>query len=245
MKTIMECEFGSRAYGLANSGSDSDLMAVAIEPPEYVTGLLEAKSKQANTAEEGEKSGADDTDKIIHPLRKFAGLAAKGNPTVLTAFFVPHYTVMTDHFANLILHREAFVSKRAGSAHVGYMESQLRALKGLRHKKVKRPELEEEFGYDTKFAYHAVRLGLQGIELMKHGKYTLPFEGEEREMLLSIRNGEKDKGEAIELIEKYSRVLKDTMSETDQPKDPDLQRINGLLHKAYTTEWTRVEYASQ
>jgi hypothetical protein len=37
-----------------------------------------------------------------------------------------------------------------------------------------RPELVAVHGYDTKYAMHALRLGLQGIELLSTGRITLP-----------------------------------------------------------------------
>ena len=37
-----------------------------------------------------------------------------------------------------------------------------------------RPELVAVHGYDTKYAMHALRLGLQGIELLTTGRITLP-----------------------------------------------------------------------
>lgn len=52
---------------------------------------------------------------------------------------------------------------------------------------VQRPELVERFGYDTKFAMHAVRLGLQGVEYVETGKITLP--SPDAQLLQAIRSG--------------------------------------------------------
>ena len=245
MNIILECEYGSQAYGLATKDSDSDLLAVNVESPKYVTGLQESKTKRGTTAGDGNRSQAGDTDRTIHPLRKWASLCAGGNPTILTTLFVPHYTVATDHSLNFILHRDAFISKKAGYAHLGYMNSQLKALQGERHKNVARPELEEKYGYDTKFAYNAVRLGVQGIQLMEHGMYTLPFEGEDRKLFMDIRNGELGKQEVVYLIEDYAKQLKKSIDNTKLPDNADYERINTLLHKVYQTEWDRYDYRNQ
>lgn len=234
MNIILECEYGSQAYGLATKDSDSDLLAVNVESPKYVTGLQESKTKRETTAGDGNRSQAGDTDRTIHPLRKWASLCAGGNPTILTTLFVPHYTVSTDHSLNFILHRDAFISKKAGYAHLGYMNSQLKALQG-----------KVAMIGNTKFAYHAVRLGVQGIQLMEHGMYTLPFEGEDRKLFMDIRNGELGKQEVVYLIEDYAKQLKKSIDNTKLPDNADYERINTLLHKVYQTEWDRYDYRNQ
>lgn len=70
MNIILECEYGSQAYGLATKDSDSDLLAVNVESPKYVTGLQESKTKRETTAGDGNRSQAGDTDRTIHPLHK-------------------------------------------------------------------------------------------------------------------------------------------------------------------------------
>jgi hypothetical protein len=45
-----------------------------------------------------------------------------------------------------------------------------------------RPELVAVHGYDTKYAMHALRLGLQGVELLSSGKITFPVPEPDREL---------------------------------------------------------------
>src|SRR5688572_31106775 len=42
-----------------------------------------------------------------------------------------------------------------------------------------RPELEEMYGFDTKYAMHMLRLGFQGVELLTTGRLNLPMRSEE------------------------------------------------------------------
>ena len=52
-------------------------------------------------------------------------------------------------------------STRAAERFLGYMTSQRRAMTGESGAHTNRPELVAEFGYDCKFAMHALRLGVQ------------------------------------------------------------------------------------
>ena len=54
-----------------------------------------------------------------------------------------------------------------------------------------RPELVAVHGYDPKDAMHALRLGLQGIELLTTGRITLPVPEPGGGYLRSIRRGER------------------------------------------------------
>jgi hypothetical protein len=82
------------------------------------------------------------------------------------------------------------VSKEAGTRFLGYMNGQRARLAGERGQKgINRPELVEKYGYDTKYAYHLIRLGLQGLEFLKHGKIQVPIAEPLRDLLLAVRNG--------------------------------------------------------
>jgi hypothetical protein len=60
-----------------------------------------------------------------------------------------------------------------------------------------RPELVAVHGYDTKYA---LRLGLQGVELLSTGRITLPVPEPDRAYLRSIRRGERPLDEVRALL---------------------------------------------
>jgi hypothetical protein len=74
-------------------------------------------------------------------------------------------------------------------------------LKGEKSHTVNRPELIERYGYDTKFAMHALRLGLQGIEMMQTRNLVLPIPEPDRSTLMAIRTGKLNYNEALALID--------------------------------------------
>lgn len=182
--TILRVQVGSGVHGTAISGQDDrDEMGVCLEPARYVTGIAKPFDQyEYHTAWERpggirERSGAGDLDVVIYGARKWARLAASGNPTVLLPLFVPASEVVSIAPAGEELRAEAgrFVSRVAAGRFLGYLRAQRRAMTGESGAHTNRPELVEVYGYDVKFAMHALRLGVQGVELLTTGRITLPI----------------------------------------------------------------------
>jgi predicted nucleotidyltransferase len=240
-RVIVEAEYGSRAIGTATEDSDHDIMGVFIEPREYVTGIESTETDIENTAPEGQRSGRDDTDVTLYPLRKWASLAARGNPTVLSILFSPrhlHHRI-TGEWVLILRHRDAFISQEAGWRFLGYAQGQRQALTGQRNKRTNRPELIHRHGYDTKFAYHMLRTAMQGIELMDTGRMTLPMTGEHLAVLRDVRAGFLDKDAALGIADRLEADLRTAIAGSHLDEHADRSRINQLLHDIYEQDWNR------
>lgn len=236
-KTILSLEYGSRAHGTNTVDSDSDIMSIFVEDPGFVTGIDTIDTQASSTAGVSNRSGVGDTDETAYPLRKFAALAAHGNPTVLTAFFVPAYIHSEWAGQILVANRKLFLSKQAGARFLGYMRGQRDAMTGMRNKRTNRPELVHKFGYDTKFAYHMIRLGMQGIELMNNSKIQLPMKKDSVKALMSIRSGELTREEVLDWSWALDELLKISIEKSDLQDAPDRAKINELLHEIYMEVW--------
>lgn len=236
---ILLTEYGSRAHGTHTEDSDHDLMGIYVEPMSAVLGLYHKDTIQKSTAVDGGRSMRGDTDTTLYPLRKWASLAAQGNPTVLTTLFTDGDSVQDVTMTGDWLRQDAdaFISKEAGKRFLGYAKSQRDALTGMRNKRTNRPELVHKYGYDTKFAYHMVRLQLLGIELMQTGRMTLPMSPSDIAVLMAIRNGGWDKEELLAYSDMLDDWLKTEISASGLPDRPDYDRINGLLGCIYLEEW--------
>jgi hypothetical protein len=70
--------------------------------------------------------------------------------------------------------RPQIVSKLAAERFLGYLNAQNAAMTGEAGAHTNRLELVAVHGYDTKYAMHALRPGLQGVELLTTGRITLP-----------------------------------------------------------------------
>ncbi len=90
-------------------------------------------------------------------------------------FFPDAEVVFRDEAAaELTDNAHRFVSRQAAARFLGYRHAQRAAMTGARGAHTSRPELVAVHGYHTKYAMHALRLGLQGIELLTTGRMTLP-----------------------------------------------------------------------
>jgi RNA repair pathway DNA polymerase beta family protein len=151
---VLRVLVGSDVHGTAIGGQgDRDEMGVCVEPPATVAGLSRFEHYQFRTQPEGACSGPGDLDLIVYSLRKFARLAARGNPTVLLPLFVAdeHVCYANELGQELRAHRHRFLSRQAGARFRGYLESQRRGLMGLRSGGTRnqgRADLRERYGFD-------------------------------------------------------------------------------------------------
>jgi predicted nucleotidyltransferase len=233
---ILRGVVGSTTHGTAIEGQDDrDEMGVFVEPPEYVCGLEPCDHYIYRDQPEGVRSQPGDLDLTMYSLRKFCRLAAQGNPSVIMLLWLPVYISTTPVGAGLIAVREAFVSKESGKRYLGYLAAQKAKLKGERSPKVSRPELVEKYGYDTKFAMHALRLGLQGIEVMTHRRLTLPVAEPDLTTLRAVRSGKTSFTDALQLIEDTEKRLGELVEGCTW--EADFDAINRFMVKAHLDYW--------
>ena len=91
----------------------------------------------------------------------------------------------------------------------------------------KRSALEERHGYDTKHAYHLVRLIRMCREVLTTGKVIV--KRPDREELLSIRNGAWSYEQLIEFAEREDKELNALYNSTNiLPKTPDKDMLDKL-----------------
>jgi hypothetical protein len=238
--TVLRTQVGSGLHGVTVEGTDDrDEMGVCVEPPDSVIGLARFEQYQYRTQPEGARSGAGDLDLTIYSLRKWARLAAAGNPTVLLLLFVPPEEIVEIDWPGRELQDNAqlFLSRDAGLRFIGYLDAQRDRMLGLRSQHTNRPELVDVYGFDTKFAYHAVRLGLQGVELLTTGRITLPMPEPSRTWLRDLRVGKVDKTTVIDTITDLRSQLVTLSEAADLPERPDYSRLNDWLVSVYTRWW--------
>ena len=256
--TILRAQVGSGVHGTSISGQDDrDEMGICLEPAEHITGIarvpagldaetttVEFEQYQRHTVWDqpgglANRSGAGDLDVVIYSARKWARLALAGNPTVLLLLFVPDAEVVyrNESGAELVSNAHRFVSRHAADRFLGYLEAQRGAMTGRSGKHTNRPELVAEHGYDTKFAMHALRLGVQGIELLTSGRITLPVPEPDRAYLRSVRRGEVPLTEVIHAIDEAESRLRALRETSAVPAEPDRAWVDGWLHRSYLDFW--------
>ena len=89
-----------------------------------------------------------------------------------------------------------------------------------------RAELEKKFGYDTKHAYHLVRLMRMAKEVLS-GQPLMVFRPDFEE-LIHIRNGGWSYDELMEWFEKEDSALELICEKSKLPDEPDFEKLNKL-----------------
>jgi hypothetical protein len=229
---ILRVVTGSHAYGLNVPTSDRDEKAVVIEPICEVAGLAEPWGGKVYS-----QAGTEDFE--VYGLRKYLRLALKGNPTVTEMLFIQD-GIRDGRGRQMQELYPLIVSKQAGAAYLGYMNQQRKHMVGERgnggHGKA-RPDLVEKFGYDTKFAMHMLRLGLQGIELLSHGRLTLPLTGQDRNYLLGVRGGAESKDRCLAHAEELEQRLKELIKTSSVRESPDREAMEQWMLDVYSASW--------
>ena len=236
--TLRIVEVGSTAHGISTpeTGDDYDYTVVRMEDfNELIVGDLKRQSMMIRTQPEGERSREGDIDLQVYTLRKFASLAAKGNPSILTAIFSPavrHQQSWMDFpFAEL---GPIVASKVAANAFLGYMQQQMERWLGVRgQKNVNRPELVEAYGFDTKYAAHVIRLGHQGIEYMEKGYFTLPLDEDLADAIVGLRTGGMEEYDAMTWAKDTEERLKVAIWESWLPDKPALGEVKNWIVTQY------------
>src|SRR5437660_3615186 len=124
---------GSELHGAKVKDTDDlDIYGVYLEPPELVLGLEKQEFYVWSTAGDERRNGPDDIDVCLYSLRKWAGLAAKGNPTALHFLFSQNYAPQPEPWEEILKHRNVFLSRQASTQFGGFAEAQLRRLQGNR-----------------------------------------------------------------------------------------------------------------
>ena len=183
-----------------------------------------------------------DVDLVVYGMRKFLRLALSGNPTVLNLFFVPaeHLMICTSEGRELQSMAPGIVSAEAGTRYLGYALQQRERMLGIRGQKRSgkiRQELIDAHGFDTKYAMHMVRLGLQGIELLSTGRITFPMSEPERSTVYAIRNGNVSQDDALRLAQENEARLQALIDTPRIPVQPDRAAVQTWLFDTYRKHW--------
>jgi predicted nucleotidyltransferase len=242
---ILRTVVGSGVHGIAIAGTDDhDEMGVYIEPPGNVVGTDgPAQHYIFRTQPEGARSGPGDTDLVSYSLHKYLRLATKGNPTALLPLYAPDDAVITitPLGAELRALAPKVLSRAAVHRFLGYLAAQRERLLGHSQGKVpNRPELVARYGYDVKYASHALRLAYQGLEVARDARLTLPMADAERERVLRVKRGDvPDMAEVLAEIGGVQDRVEDLLAtgRTPLPAEPDREAISDWSVSAHRRHW--------
>ena len=166
-------------------------------------------------------------DLTIFGVVKFFALAMENNPNIIDSLFTPTTCVLhCTKVGNLVReNRRLFLHKGAWPKFKGYAYSQLHKL-AIKQPQGKRAELVAEHGYDTKFAYHVVRLIGEVEQILTEGDIDLQ---RDNERLKAIRRGEWTEERLRAWFAEKESHLERAYAESTLRPNPDEPRIKALL----------------
>lgn len=228
---------GSELHGAKVHGTDDlDIYGIYIEPPELVLGLESLPHYVWSTASNDRRNGPNDIDVTLYSLKKWAGLACKGNPTALHFLFAKG---VLDNvvWRNVVTNRTAFLARTHIKPFLGFADDQLKRMTGRkgRGKKGQRPELENKFGYDVKAGMHTLRLLHECKELLSDGTITLPRP--EREFLIRARTGKYSIEKVLATAQKLFAECEKAANLSPLPEKIDRASVSQLLADSYRKAW--------
>jgi len=141
-----------------------------------------------STAGNDRRNGPNDVDITLYSLKKWAGLACKGNPTALHFLFAEG-VARNAIWGEVVAHKDLFLARGCVKLFMGFADEQRKRMTGAkgRGKKGQRPEFEQKYGYNVKGAMHTLGLLHECKELVSEGHISLPRP--ERDFLIRVRTG--------------------------------------------------------
>lgn len=233
---IMAFIGGSQLHGAKVQGTDdTDWYGVFIEPPGKMIGLDRDEFFVYTTGGKEGGNGPQDVDVCLYSLRKWAGMAAKGNPSALHFVFA-NGQFSTNPWDRIVANRDLFSSRQHLKPFLKFAEDQMERLCGRKgQKNIHRAELEAKHGYDTKYAMHVIRLYLEGKEYVETGKISLP--NPRVDLLISIREGKYTRGEIEQMGKQLEAEALAAQEKSPLPERVNLAAVSDLVTNVYMDFW--------
>jgi predicted nucleotidyltransferase len=234
-----EVIMGSVAYGVSSDNSDMDVYGFCIPPKEdvfpHLGGEIMGFGRQIKRFEQYQEHHIMDTetqqeyDFSIYSIVKFFQMCMDNNPNMCDSLFVPQRCVLYASKVGQLVrdNRKMFLHKGSYHKFRGYAYAQLHKI-GTKSNSSnpKRQASIEEFGYDTKFAYHIVRLALEAQQILV--EHDLDIEAN-REILKSVRRGDWTEEKLRSWFDEKEKQLEETYTKSTLQHRPDEEAIKELL----------------
>lgn len=207
--TIYACVMGSRAFGLATEGSDTDRRGVFLAPTALYWRFEKPPTHVEGPAEE----------QFSWELERFCELALRANPNILECLHSPLVEHVDDTGRELLALRGAFLSLRAHETFTRYALGQRRKLEAT---------VRAHGTPRWKHAMHLLRLLMSSRDLLRTGELTIDV-GEAREPLLAVRRGELSWPEVESWMNRLADEADEAARRSPLPAEPDRRRVEDFL----------------
>jgi predicted nucleotidyltransferase len=209
--TVYACVMGSRAFGLATDGSDTDLRGVFLAPTPLFWRFEKPPTHVEGPAEE----------QFSWELERFCELALRANPNVLECLHSPLVEQLTDTGRELLALRGAFLSRQAHTTFARYSLGQHRKLEA---------DVRRHGAPRWKHAMHLLRLLMSCRDLLRSGELTIDV-GDQREPLLAVKRGEVSWTDVQSWMDRLASEAEAAATRTPLPTEPDRRRVEDFLFR--------------
>ena len=236
---------GSVSYGCNDpDNSDFDIVGFCIPPKgmlfPHVNGYINGFGHKPPSFEQYQQHhilfDGKEYDFTIYSLVKYFALCADANPNMVDSLFTPSHCVLhsTEVYERVRERRREFLHKGCWHRFRGYAYAQMRKLKASRAPTGKRKATVDRYGFDTKFAYHIVRLCLECEQILTTEDLVL---NKDRELYIAIRNGEWSVERLDAWFEKMEPKLEQYKDESSLPDKPNWDALNLLLRECLESHY--------
>ena len=239
---LFEAMGGSTAYGCNEGYSDIDVVGMCMLPKHmlfpHLTGYIQGFGTPPQRFDEFQKHHIEDTDArrnydvVVYSIVRFFHLCLDNNPNMLDALFVPRRCVIysTQIYEYVRENRKHFLHAGAWPRFNGYARSQMKKIQnGTNKRNSKRQDLIESFGYDTKFAYHIVRLMKECEQILTTGDLVLD---RDKELYKSVRRGDWKLDDLVEWFENEEKRMEILHAKSSLPYKADENKLRDILRTA-------------
>ncbi|TGB10683.1 nucleotidyltransferase domain-containing protein [Streptomyces sp. MZ04] len=207
--TVYSCVMGSRAFGLATDGSDTDRRGVFLAPTPLFWHFEKPPTHLDGPAEE----------QFSWELERFCELALRANPNILECLHSPLVEHLTDTGRELLALRGAFLSQHVQASFAGYALGQRKKLDA---------DVRLHGAPRWKHAMHLLRLLTSCRDLLRTGDLVIDV-GDQREPLLAVKRGEVAWPDLESWMNRLTAEADAAAARTPLPPEPDRRRVEDFL----------------
>lgn len=237
---------GSHAYGVADTSvrdkiPDYDVYGWAIPPKHmifpHLNGHIQGFGPEPPSFEQYQQHHIMDEDALgghgkewdlqVFNIVKYFELCRQNNPNMIDSLFTPENCVIhCTQIGRMVRDkRKLFLSKESWKKLRGYSLAQIKKMND-KNPTGGRKEIIERHGFDTKYAYHVIRLLDQAEQVILEGNLDLQ---RAREPMKAIRRGEWTADEVRNWAMEKEKALEVAYTNCKLPEHAPIQPLKQLL----------------
>ncbi|MFD3456876.1 DNA polymerase beta superfamily protein [Streptomyces sp. NPDC058691] len=213
--TVYACVMGSRAFGLATDGSDTDRRGVFVAPTELFWRFAKPPTHVDGPAPE----------QFSWELERFCELALRANPNVLECLHSPLVEHADATGRELLDLRGAFLSRQVHETFTRYALGQRGKLEA---------DLRNHGAPRWKHVMHLLRLLVSARDLLRTGELRVDV-GDLRARLLDVKRGDVPWPEAESWMNRLHEEAAAAAARSPLPAEPDRARVEDFLVRVRRT----------